>query len=185
MPRLIGKRVMLREYRQEDLPFIRKWVNDANTVQYLSSIFWTPQTLANTQNFMDKMLAGDADACNFVIADANSEEYIGQLDIFKLDWKQRYGMVGVVIGSDKDRGSGLGTEALELLLKHAFETLGLERVELEVYMENTRARRCYEKAGFVMEGVKRHACFQNGAFADMGILSVLSGEWFAAHPRKG
>ena len=37
MPRLIGERIMLREYRSEDFSHIRKWVNDAETVKYLST----------------------------------------------------------------------------------------------------------------------------------------------------
>jgi RimJ/RimL family protein N-acetyltransferase len=47
------------------------------------------------------------------------------------------------------RNRGLGTEATRLILAHAFETVALHRVELEVYAFNPRARRVYEKVGFV------------------------------------
>ena len=36
MPRLLGERVMLREYKADDIGEIRKWVNDAQTTRYLS-----------------------------------------------------------------------------------------------------------------------------------------------------
>jgi RimJ/RimL family protein N-acetyltransferase len=170
---------MLREYRQEDLPEIRKWVNDGQVTRFLSTIFWPPQTMVDTQQFLDRMMESGNTACNFVIADRQSERYIGQLDIFRLDYKLRQGELGMVIGDGGDRGRGLGTEALGLLLRHAFLTLGLERVELQVDMGNLGARRCYEKAGFVMEGVKRHAYYRDGSFCDLGMLSVLREEWLA------
>lgn len=179
MPRILGNRVMLREYRQEDLPEIRKWVNDAQITRFLSTRFWPPQTMADTQQFLDRMLESSHMACNFVIADKETQRYIGQLDLFRVDYKLRQGEVGMVIGDGEDRGRGLGTEALGLLLGYAFLTLGLERVELEVDMGNLGARRCYEKAGFVLEGVKRHAYYREGAFCDIGMLSVLREEWLA------
>jgi RimJ/RimL family protein N-acetyltransferase len=177
MPRLLGKTIMLREYRQDDLPEIRKWVNDVETVKYLSSRFWAPQTLLDTQQFLENMLQSSHSGCNFIIADLKDERYIGQLDLFRLNWKLRCGELGMVIGSAEERGCGVGTEALGLILGYAFQSLGLERVELEVDMGNHAAIRCYEKAGFVLEGVKRHAYFRDGAFCDLGMLSVLSGEW--------
>lgn len=50
-------------------------------------------------------------------------------------------------------------------------------LEMEVHMENHAARKCYQKAGFVMEGVKRHAFFTDGRFCDVGILSILRDEY--------
>ncbi len=179
MPIVMGKNVMLREYRQDDLPEIRKWVNDASTTKHLSTTFWPPQTLVDTQQFIERMLESSHMACNFVIANPQNQRYIGQLDLFRIDWKLRCGTLGMVIGNAEDRGHGLGTEALGLLLGYAFLTLGLERVELDVDVGNQCAIRCYAKAGFVMEGIKRHAYFRDGDFCDMGFMSVLKGEWMA------
>ncbi|MER6914389.1 GNAT family protein [Streptomyces sp. NPDC000594] len=74
-------------------------------------------------------------------------------------------------------GRGLGTEATRLVLAHAFETLGLHRVSLEVYAFNPRARRVYEKAGFVAEGVLRGALLWEGERIDATVMSVLAPEW--------
>ncbi len=180
MPFLYGQRIMLRDYRQEDLPEIRKWVNDAQTIKFLSSRFWAPQTLVDTQQFLENMLQSSHMGNNFVIADRQDERYIGQLDIYRIDWKLRCGEIGMVIGTAQDRGRGVGTEALGLLLQHGFMTLGLERIELSVDAENVGAIRCYEKAGFVKEGVKRHGYFRDGGFQDLVQMSVLADEWRAS-----
>ena len=85
----------------------------------------------------------------------------------------------MVIGSREERGQGLGAEALILLEGFAFRTLGLERLELEVHMDNQPALHCYRKAGFTLEGVKRHAFFTDGRFCNIGMMSVLREEYEA------
>jgi RimJ/RimL family protein N-acetyltransferase len=77
----------------------------------------------------------------------------------------------------RSRNRGLGTEATRLILRYAFETVGLHRVDLEVYEFNPRARRVYEKVGFVFEGTKRDALLWDGAWVDAHIMSILAAEW--------
>jgi len=179
MPRLIGQRVMLREYRPDDLSHIREWVNDAQTTRYMSTTFWKAQSLSDSEDFLRRMMGGNPNAFYFVIADVADERYIGQLDLFRVDWRLRQAELGMVIAREADRGSGLGAEALALLEGFAFDTLGLERLELCVYMENERALRCYRHAGFTLEGVRRHAYWAEGRFGDVGMMSVLRGEYGA------
>jgi RimJ/RimL family protein N-acetyltransferase len=48
-----------------------------------------------------------------------------------------------------------------------------------VYDFNPRARRLYERVGFVLEGTLRHAVFREGRFADVHRMAILAGEWRA------
>jgi hypothetical protein len=68
---------------------------------------------------------------------------------------------------------GYGTEATGLVLDYAFDTVGLHRVELEVYDFNGRGQRCYEKAGFVQEGVLRESRFLDGRWVDTVVMAIL------------
>ena len=54
----------------------------------------------------------------------------------------------ITIGDPNAHGKGYGTEAVQLLLKHSFEVMGMKRVLLKVLKSNKRAVRIYEKAGF-------------------------------------
>ena len=177
MPRMYGEHIMLREYKADDIGELRKWVNNADTTRYLSTNFWPAQTMTDSEGFLQNMMQSSKFAYNFVIADLQDERYIGQLDIFRLNWQLRQGELGMVIAQPEDRGRGYGTEALRLLQDFAFLTLGLERLELEVHMGNQGALRCYQKAGFTLEGVRRHAFYHNGAFCDVGMMSVLRADY--------
>lgn len=56
------------------------------------------------------------------------------------------------IGEAGARGRGLGTEAVRALVAHGFDELDLRRIWLQVFPDNARAIRAYEKAGFVRCG---------------------------------
>ena len=62
----------------------------------------------------------------------------------------------------------------ELVLEYAFDTVGLHRVELEVYSFNPRAQRSYEKAGFVHEGVRRQALWWEDRWHDVVLMAMLA-----------
>jgi RimJ/RimL family protein N-acetyltransferase len=84
----------------------------------------------------------------------------------------------IMIGAD-GRGRGFGTEATRLIVGHGFEQLGLHRISLTVYAFNPRARRVYEKAGFVEEGRERQAVRLDGERYDDIMMSILAPEWEA------
>lgn len=82
----------------------------------------------------------------------------------------------------RGRDRGLGTEATRPIVGHGFEQLGLHRVQLELYGDNERARRVYEKVGFVVEGVRREAALWNGVWVDEVLMAILDREWAALRP---
>ncbi len=73
-----------------------------------------------------------------------------------------------------------GTEAIFLLLRHAFEELGHRRVEWKCNAANVRSRRAAARLGFVFEGIFRQHMVVKGASRDTAWYSLLDGEWAAA-----
>ncbi|WP_410769357.1 GNAT family N-acetyltransferase [Fontibacillus sp. BL9] len=177
MPHITGKRITLREYRMEDLPHIRSWVNDEEIVGTLSEIFMFPQTHHNTESFLKSMVEGNTDTQGFIIAEKDTLDYIGQIDLHRLNWKNRSAILGIVIGRKEMLGQGYGQEAIGLLQRFAFETLNLNRLELEVYGFNERAYRCYLSCGFKEEGRARQKIFKQGKYHDVILMSILAEEY--------
>jgi RimJ/RimL family protein N-acetyltransferase len=73
------------------------------------------------------------------------------------------------------RGQGLGGRLLRETLDRAFAK-GLGRIELEVFASNSAALRLYARAGFVIEGRKRHARILDGCEDDIVIMGLLHRE---------
>lgn len=77
------------------------------------------------------------------------------------------------MGVRKDfRRLGIGTRLLEQTIGEA-KKLGLERIELEVFASNTAAIRLYEKAGFLVEGVKKKARKLDGEHDDLVEMALF------------
>jgi ribosomal protein S18 acetylase RimI-like enzyme len=77
------------------------------------------------------------------------------------------------MGVRKDfRRLGIGTTLLEQTIGEA-KKLGLERIELEVFASNTAAIRLYEKAGFLVEGVKKKARKLDGEHDDLVEMALF------------
>ncbi|AJY73715.1 GNAT family N-acetyltransferase [Paenibacillus beijingensis] len=177
MSYLTGERIVLRDYRMEDLPYIRKWANDAEITGMLSDIFLYPQTTHDTESYLKMMVEGDPDNKGYIIAFKDSLEYIGQIDLHKLDWKNRFASMGIVIGRKDLLGQGYGREAIGLLTGFVFDSLNLNRLELDVYEFNERAYRCYVGCGFKEEGRMRQRLFRSGKYWDVIKMSILAEEY--------
>jgi RimJ/RimL family protein N-acetyltransferase len=80
--------------------------------------------------------------------------------------------------------SAVNTEAKYLQLTHAFETLGVIRVELKTDALNARSRAAIARIGATEEGtLRRHMRRANGTFRDSVYFSILAEEWPAAKAR--
>jgi RimJ/RimL family protein N-acetyltransferase len=73
------------------------------------------------------------------------------------------------------RGQGLGLRLLKTTVERAGEA-GFVRIELAVYVDNTRAIAVYDKAGFVREGVVRDAVLVDGEYRDAIAMALIRRE---------
>ena len=89
----------------------------------------------------------------------------------------RHATYAIGIRHPDDWGCGYGTEATRLVLQHAFDVLGLHRIDLVVLGTNSRAVRAYEKCRFRKEGVLREQALIQGQWHDDLIMSVLDTEY--------
>ncbi|MGL4199204.1 MAG: GNAT family N-acetyltransferase [Allorhizobium sp.] len=81
-------------------------------------------------------------------------------------------------------GKGYGSEAIRLLLHHAFTELDLHRIGIRVLAYNERAIRAYLKCGFIVEGRERETAFVDGVWHDDLIMGILSRD-FQGRGRSG
>jgi ribosomal-protein-alanine N-acetyltransferase len=85
------------------------------------------------------------------------------------------GDVGLWIGRDF-HGRGIGTEAVRLAARYAFETLRLDKLEATVFVGNVASRRVFEKNGFLLEGTIRRAVKKRGRLVDEWLFGLLPEE---------
>lgn len=178
-----GERVFLRAPERSDVPTFVRWFNDAQTTSFLS--MRAPMSEAMEEQWFTHMLETQGkDAYHLVICRLDDGQPIGTIGLFAIDSVNGHAGIGIAVGEKSLWSQGFGTDAMFALLDFGFGHLRLERLWLEVYDFNARARRSYEKCGFVLEGVERHAIFKLGRFHDVQLMSILRGEWLAQERRR-
>ena len=88
---------------------------------------------------------------------------IGTCAFSQLDADNGSALYHITIGEKDAWGHGYGTEATWLMLRHAFETLGLHRIALYVFEFNERAIRAYRRCGFVSRARARESIYREAA----------------------
>lgn len=173
-PTLVGDRVRLRPFHDDDLDALWAMVNDAEGNRL------TGTHASFTREAVERWYrgrGGQDDRVDLAIARLADDTCVGEVVLNDIDRDNRSCGFRIALVGPHVYGQGFGSEATRLMLRHAFEDLDLHRVELEVYAFNDRAIHVYSEAGFTLEGVRRDALRWEGAYHDAVIMSVLASEW--------
>ena len=150
---IVNDAVTLRLLEEGDLPMTRGWRNrDDSRRWFLTSSIITPeQHAAWFAQYRDR-----DDDFVFVIEDtAGLMRPIGQVSIYAIDWDHKRAKFGrLLIGDPAARGKGLARKAVDALVAHAFNELGLAELRLEVLADNARAIALYQSCGFATHDVE-------------------------------
>ncbi|CAN5712637.1 GNAT family protein [soil metagenome] len=172
---IVGRRVILRRHRPEDLAAVSRWYRDPEVAR-LTRYQTHPMPREEVERFFQTRLLGP-DSVAYAIHVRSTDRLIGLTTFSSLDADNGSVLFHITLGERDVWGQGYGTEAATLMLAHAFERLGLHRVGLSVFSFNDRAIRSYEKAGFRIEGRLRDAIVRDGRYWDEIQMGVLRQEW--------
>ena len=174
---LNGPNILLRGLELTDVTELMKHWNSVEVKRFL--FISVPHSVQEEEEWVKYTWKQRKEGKNFVFAIIYKENdlYIGNIEISIIDQNSRRGVIGIAIFNQSYWNKGFGTESIQILLKFAFETLNLNSVELEVFANNQRAQRCYEKSGFTQTGVRREAVFVEGKYIDSILLDITVNEW--------
>lgn len=152
-PRIVfiaGSQIDLVIIEKRDARTMTRYVNDPEVNRYLLRCM--PQHVQEEEKWIESITENR----NGVILGIARKEETTLIGTTSLGWKKdnrdRTASFGLMIGDKSAWGKGYGTEATQLILKYAFNTLDLRGVELCLFDTNKAARKVYEKCGFVEIG---------------------------------
>jgi RimJ/RimL family protein N-acetyltransferase len=175
----VGPTVVLRRHQPANLDAFRRWYGSPEIAR-LTRYRDGPMLPDEIDRFFTARVLG-IDSLTLAVHVKATDQLIGSCAFSQLDGDNGSALFHITIGEKDQWGHGYGTEATELMLRHAFQGLGLHRVSLAVFSFNERAIRSYRKVGFTVEGRAREAIFRDGRFWDEITMSILEPEWRTLH----
>lgn len=166
--------VELAPLRAADSELLFAWINDRDLV-VLNAPF-RPVSRAEHDAWFDDVRSRD-DVRIFGIRLQDGDRLVGSCQLHSIHPVNRSAELQIRIGADDAQDRGVGTAAVRLLLRCAFEELALHRVQLRVFATNERARHVYERVGFRVEGVQREAVCIDGAWIDVVLMAILAADF--------
>lgn len=173
---LAGERVRLTALREDDLPTVAGWYDDAVFGRLFDAEPARPRTPAALKKWLSDSTESEK---TFLLGIRllDDARLIGIVDIEDILWSHRVGWLGYAIGDAADRGKGIGTEAVTLAITFAFHELNLYRLSATVFTYNPPSIGLLEKLGFTREGAFREFVERDGKRHDMLLYGLLRPEW--------
>lgn len=170
-PNLVGDTVRLGPPPEDFAEIVLTWFADPEISRY---VILNPLTLAQERQFLARA-AANPDMVFWAIW--VGDEPIGTTGIRDIDWRNRHGDTGSMIGVAEYRGRGYGTAAHQLRTGYAFEELGLEKLVTTARSDNLPSIRALQRVGYREVGFLRKHTFHDGRWYDTWIDEVLREEW--------
>jgi RimJ/RimL family protein N-acetyltransferase len=169
-----GKRIFLRPLEREDLVLRPKWFNDPEINQNL--MIMVPVGYAQTLYWFDKSLKDDT-KLNLSICDKSTQQVIGMTGLLNINPLHQNAQFYMTIGEKDFWGRRIPDEVIPLVVELGFGELNLRKIYLWTISGNNRARKVYERNGFVLEGIMKQHYFCRGKFQDLYQHAILKELW--------
>lgn len=172
---LAGPTLTLRYATAADAPALFALGADAEVTRFFS---WGPYTSVEQPRAYVATLAAQrerGEQLDLLIVHRDDGP-IGVTGLTEVSRRDRRAVVGTWLGR-RWWGSGANEECKALVLRLAFEQLGLERVGAYADVVNARSQAALEKVGFAREGVLRRWHRHGEAVHDVVLFSLLRDAW--------
>jgi RimJ/RimL family protein N-acetyltransferase len=113
---------------------------------------------------------------DLAIVDRSKGILVGEVVVNLYDEKNQCMNFRILIGP-RGRDRGLGTEATRLFINYLFSHTALKTLTLSVFDFNPRAKRVYEKLGFLVESIDENELEFEGEWIDSVNMKLTRKDW--------
>jgi RimJ/RimL family protein N-acetyltransferase len=175
-PTLQTDRLRLRPIVDSDADALFSLHTDPYVLRYWDAPPWSERERADQFIASCRNMTEDGTGTRVAIDRLADGTFIGWCSLTRWNPDYRSASMGYCLDASA-WGHGYATEAARALLRWAFDTLDLNRVQAETDTRNAACARVLEKLGFVREGTLREDCVVNGEVSDSWVYGLIRREW--------
>ena len=171
---LKGKAIYLRALEPNDLEFVYALENNESVWEVSNT--HTPYSRFLVRQYLENAHQDIYEAKQLRLAICKDEDFpaIGLIDLFDFDPKNNRAGVGILIQDDENRGQGIGSEVLDLLIKYSFHQLNLHQLYANINPENKPSVQLFTKFGFEKIGTKKQWNLVDGKYQDETLFQLIN-----------
>lgn len=175
-PQLETERLILRKINPQDEEDIFEYASDDEISKFVT---WdTHKSVDDTRKFikftLERYERDEAGEWGIVLKE--NQKLVGAVGFTGYSVKNRHAEIGYVL-SRKYWGQGIMPEAVNRILKFAFEEMGLNRIECFHVLENEKSGRVMQKVGMSFEGISRERIYCKNRYWDVKQYAILRSDW--------
>lgn len=180
---LATERLTIRRLSEADIPAIFGIFSHPEVMRYWSSPPYS--NLAQAEEMVENTLMDYEDGRSLQMGIERSADciLIGTCTLHHFHEQCRRAELGYALGRPH-WGRGYMNEALHAFVGHAFENMGLNRLEADIDPRNSASAKTLEGLGFQREGLLRERWIVEGEVSDSALYGLLRSEWMAANGRS-
>jgi RimJ/RimL family protein N-acetyltransferase len=174
-PTLVGRHVTLRPLHDDDGPALAAAAADGDlTALFFSNV----ATLTDPAAFVAAALRErDFGRAMPFTVQTPDDRVVGMTRFMRMAPQHRRVEIGGTFYARSVQRSGVNTEAKLLLLRHAFDVMGCQVVQIRTDWLNRASQRAIERLGAKRDGVLRAHQLVDGRMRDLVVYSIVAAEW--------
>ncbi|MGW6690196.1 GNAT family N-acetyltransferase [Streptomyces sp. NPDC054961] len=174
---LVGERVRLEPLELRHHDGLCEAVREGSLWELSVTIVPHPDEV---RGFIEDAVAARAEGTQipYATVDAATGRVVGSTRLMMINTTHRRLEIGWTFLAASRQRTGVNAEAKLLMLTHAFEVMGMNRVELLTDVRNAKSRAAIERLGATQEGVLRHhMIMRDGWVRDTAVYAITRPEW--------
>lgn len=171
-PKITGEKIYLSPINPDDYELYTQRMNDNSITDNLGNTFIIQTIYDEKKLLTDKMPEN-----TFAIIKKENNELIGNISLEIKYPVHRTATIWIFIWKKENQNKWYGTQAIQLMLNFAFNTLNLNNIMLEVFDFNQSAIKCYHKCWFKEIWRRRKAVFIQWQYHDVVFMDILAEEF--------
>jgi RimJ/RimL family protein N-acetyltransferase len=176
--------IKLEFFTKDDFEQLMQWIDtESLLISWSGSLFSFPLTQSSMEWYLgDTNDLNTSGALVYKAVETETGETIGHISLGGISRKNKSARISrVLIGDAANKGKGYCKQMITEVLKIGFDEMQLHRISLGVYDYNTAALKCYQAAGFSIEGTLREVLLHEGKWWSLIEMGILENEW---HQKK-
>lgn len=167
------KDIYLQEISIEDVNSTYvDWLNDPEVNQYLETRF-QKQTIESVKSYVHSTIKNKNEHL-FTIRNSKNKHHIGNIKVGGIIPHHGMAFVSLFIGDKSSWNKGYANQAIKLICKYSFNTLGLRKISAGIYQPNNTSLKTFLNAGFKHDCIfKEHYVFK-GTPCDLIFVSLFN-----------